>query len=85
MIYKNDVLNKLKMLLLDLETDQDKGDYGELCENKGARETIECVIAEISNMPTIEIDRRVMSQCLTQDYCKGWNDCVDSILRKDSK
>lgn len=25
------------------------------------------------------ISKKVMSQCLTVDYCKGWNDAVDEI------
>ena len=27
-----------------------------------------------------------MSQCISSDYCKGWNDAVDSVVRcKDCK
>ena len=39
----------------------------------------------IDNQPTINTDdfeRRTMSQCLTEDYCKGWNDCYDAIMKK---
>ena len=39
----------------------------------------------IDNQPTINTDdfeRRVMSQCLTKDYCKGWNDYYDAIMKK---
>lgn len=25
------------------------------------------------------ISKKVMSQCLTVEYCKGWNDAVDEI------
>lgn len=40
---------------------------------------------DIQNAPTIGTDdfsRRTMSQCLTEDYCKGWNDCYDAIMKK---
>lgn len=40
---------------------------------------------DIRNAPTIDTDdfsRRTMSQCLTKDYCKGWNDCYDAIMKK---
>lgn len=39
----------------------------------------------IDNQPMINTDdfeRRVMSQCLTKDYCKGWNDCYDAIMKR---
>ena len=39
----------------------------------------------IDNQPTINTDdfsRRTMSQCLTEDYCKGWNDCYDAIMKR---
>ena len=31
---------------------------------------------------TDDFSRRTMSQCLTEDYCKGWNDCYDAIMKK---
>lgn len=40
---------------------------------------------DIQYAPTIDTDdfnRRTMSQCLTEDYCKGWNDCYDAIMKK---
>lgn len=39
----------------------------------------------VDKQPTINTDdfnRRTMSQCLTKDYCEGWNDCYDAIMRK---
>ena len=45
-----DVLNIMRIKLMDLEADQDKGDYGELCENKGAREVLEEMIEDINNI-----------------------------------
>ena len=40
---------------------------------------------DIQNAPMIDTDdfsRRTMSQCLTEDYCKGWNDCYEDIMEK---
>ena len=40
---------------------------------------------DIQNAPMIDTNdfsRRVMSQCLTKDYCNGWNDCYDAIMKK---
>lgn len=32
------------------------------------------------------IKKKTVSQCITSDYCKGWNDAVDSIVKcKDCK
>lgn len=31
---------------------------------------------------TDDFSRRTMSQCLTEDYCKGWNDCYEDIMKK---
>ena len=27
-----------------------------------------------------KIERKYVSQCVSSDYCKGWNDAVDSIV-----
>lgn len=27
------------------------------------------------------IKKKTVSQCITSDYCNGWNDAVDSIVR----
>lgn len=53
MIRKKDVINKLKMWLMDLESEPDAGDYKEVCENLGAREAIECCIAEVESIPSV--------------------------------
>lgn len=32
------------------------------------------------------LERKYVSQCVSSDYCKGWNDAVDSVVRcKDCK
>ena len=34
----------------------------------------------------MSIEKKYMSQCISSDYCKGWNDAVDAIGRcKDCK
>lgn len=30
------------------------------------------------------VSKKSMSQCISKDYCKGWNDCV-SKMRNDNK
>lgn len=27
------------------------------------------------------VEKKTVSQCITSDYCKGWNDAVDGIVR----
>lgn len=46
-ISREAALKKLQMKLLDLETDQDKGEYSELCENRGARDALDEAIYDI--------------------------------------
>lgn len=46
-ISKDKTLKKLQMQLLDLEADQDKGEYSELCENRGARDALDEAIYDI--------------------------------------
>ena len=56
-----------------------KRDLSKFCDNEVTARQL------IDNQPTINTDdfeRRVMSQCLTEDYCKGWNDCYDAIMKK---
>lgn len=54
-IEKKKLVNSLKMWLMDLENDMDKGDYGELCENKGAREAVESCICEVEEQPVADV------------------------------
>ena len=54
-IEKKKLVNSLKMWLMDLENDMDKGDYGELCENKGAREAVESCICEVEEQPLADV------------------------------
>ena len=54
-IERKKLVNSLKMWLMDLENDMDKGDYGELSENKGAREALESCICEIEEQPVTDV------------------------------
>lgn len=27
------------------------------------------------------VERKTVSQCISSDYCKGWNDAVNSVVR----
>ena len=54
-IERKKLVNSLKMWLMDLENDMDKGDYGELSENKGAREALESCICEIEEQPIADV------------------------------
>ena len=54
-IEKKKLVNSLKMWLMDLENDMNKGDYGELCENKGAREAVESCICEVEEQPAADV------------------------------
>lgn len=54
-IERKKLVNSLKMWLMDLENDMDKGDYGELSENKGAREALENCICEIEEQKAADV------------------------------
>lgn len=54
-ISRETVLKKLQMQLLDLEVDQDKGEYSELCENRGAREALEEAIYDIRVLKAADV------------------------------
>jgi len=43
------------MQLLDLEVDQDKGEYSELCENRGARDALDEAIYNIRTLKTADV------------------------------
>ena len=48
-------LKKLQMQLLDLEADQDKGEYSELCENRGARDALDAAIYDIRSIKAADV------------------------------
>ena len=48
-------LKKLQMQLLDLEADQDKGEYSELCENRGARDALDDAIYDIRTLKPADV------------------------------
>lgn len=54
-ICREKVLKKLQMQLLDLEADQDKGEYSELCENRGARDALDEAIYDIRAIKAADV------------------------------
>lgn len=54
-ISRETVLKKLQMQLLDLEADQDKGEYSELCENRGARDALDGAIYDIRTIKASDV------------------------------
>lgn len=67
-ISREAVLKKLQIQLLDLEVDQDKGEYSELCENRGARDALDEAIYDIRMLkaadvqpinPLVKVEERV--------------------------
>lgn len=54
-ISREKVLKKLQMQLLYLEADQDKGEYSELCENRGARDALDNAIYDIRTIKAADV------------------------------
>ena len=54
-ISREAALKKLQMQLLDLEADQDKGEYSELCEKRGARDALDEAIYDIRALKTADV------------------------------
>lgn len=54
-ISREAALKKLQMQLLDLEADQDKGEYSELCENRGARDALDEAIYDIRTLKAADV------------------------------
>lgn len=54
-ISREAALKKLQMQLLDLEADQDKGEYSELCENRGARDALDGAIYDIRTLKAADV------------------------------
>lgn len=54
-ISRETALKKLQMQLLDLEADQDKGEYSELCENRGARDALDGAIYDIRTIKAADV------------------------------
>ena len=48
-------VKKLQMQLLNLEADQDKGEYSELCENRGARDALDEAIYDIRTIKAADV------------------------------
>lgn len=54
-ISKEKALKMLQMQLLDLESNQDKGDYSEQCENRGARDALDEAIYDIRTIKAADV------------------------------
>ena len=54
-ISKEKALKLSQMQLLDLEADQDKGEYLELCENRGARDALDNAIYDIRTIKGADV------------------------------
>lgn len=54
-ISRETALKKLQMQLLDLEAGQDKGEYSELCENRGARDALDEAIYDIRTLKAADV------------------------------
>lgn len=54
-INRETALKKLQMQLLNLEIDQDKGEYSELCENRGARDALDEAIYDIRTIKAADV------------------------------
>lgn len=54
-ISREAALKKIQMQLLDLEADQDKGEYSELCENRGARDALDEAIYDIRTLKAADV------------------------------
>lgn len=54
-ISRETAVKKLQMQLLNLEADQDKGEYSELCENRGARDALDEAIYDIRTIKAADV------------------------------
>ena len=66
-ISREAVLKKLQMQLLDLEADQDKGEYSELCENRGARDALDEAIYDIRTLKAADVQPVEHSRWISMD------------------
>lgn len=73
-ISKDKTLKKLQMQLLNLEADQDKGEYSELCENRGARDALDEAIYDIRAIKGEDVQPVV--RCKDCKYAQNPNDTM---------
>ncbi len=91
-ISRETALKKLQMQLLDLEAGQDKGEYSELCENRGARDALDEAIYDIRTLKAADVQPVKRGQWLQHgkpdDYfwccsaCKKWIIFAEHDLHK---
>lgn len=75
-ISREAVLKKLQMQLLDLEADQDKGEYSELCENRGARDALDEAIYDIKTLKSADV-KPALSEEEYDSLCERMVECVN--------
>lgn len=73
-ISREELIDKLKMWLAELEAEKNKGYSDELYENKGAREAVECCIAEIETLPAAGVQPVI--HCKDCKYAQNPNDTM---------
>lgn len=74
-ISRETAVKKLQMQLLNLEADQDKGEYSELCENRGARDALDEAIYDIRTIKAADVQpvKRGFWKALMMSEETGWD------------
>lgn len=73
-------LKKLQMQLLDLEADQDKGEYSELCENRGARDALDEAIYDIRTIKAADVQPVKHGRWIDiYEYCEVHDLCPSGL------
>lgn len=81
-ISRETALKKLQMQLLDLEADQDKGEYSELCENRGARDSLDEAIYDIRTLKAADV-QPVNQWISVKDRLPNEDDCYLVVIESE--
>lgn len=81
-ISRETALKKLQMQLLDLEADQDKGEYSELCENRGARDALDEAIYDIRTLKAADV-QPVNQWISVKDRLPNEDDCYLVVIESE--
>lgn len=81
-ISREKVLKKIQMQLLDLEADQDKGEYSELCENRGARDALDEAIYDIRTIKAADV-QPVNQWISVNDRLPNEDDCYLVVIESE--
>lgn len=85
-INRETALKKLQMQLLNLEIDQDKGEYSELCENRGARDALDEAIYDIRTIKAADVQPIKHGRWIVEHFIAICSECgrtEDSRAIKD--